>query len=503
MKEALHPILSCEEAASYEAALLKDEEAEWEAMNAAGRSLGQRLLEDFNESRALPDTPRLLLLLSKGHNSGDACLAADEILNILPNAEIRIYNLVEEADMRPLARKAYELIADRVSGADLDAIRNEPFQFCLDGLFGMQFKPPLRPDARELLDAVHANQNMDFRIAVDIPSGLGDENAFRADFTYATGIAKTPLFEKGNERYVGRIRYLDIGFFPGGIAGTDWDAPFLLTASILDGLRKFRPAHTDKKQQGHLFIIGGSKMMPGALLMTAKAAATAGLGLLTVFGPESVVPHLVGSLPEAMWVPWPETPGGGLALEGKEALLGKLRRADAVLIGPGMGREAETTQLIQSLVGEIDLPILLDADALLPPVIDVARSRPHDFGQVVLTPHAGEYQRIAQNLTPQKFSGKSGMIVVLKGPVTRIYSGDQCYVSTFGGPVLARGGSGDLLAGMLGARMTVRNADFARAACEAVAWHGLAAEEWARGRGTEGVRTTGLLDYLPEGLFYE
>lgn len=503
MKGSLHPILTCEAAADYEAAVLTDEDAEWEAMSRAGRSLGQRILLDYNEVRSLPPAPRILLLLGKGHNSGDACLAADEILKMVPDAEISLYLLAEEADMRPLTRRAYDLIADRAMMADEGMLESYPLEVCIDGLFGMQFRPPLREPARGILQGINGNPSVDLRAAVDIPSGLGDPDGFRADITYATGIAKAPIFEETNRERVGRIRYLDIGFFPEGGEPFREDAPFLLTPNLLRGIRSLRPAGSDKRSQGHLFLVAGSRNMPGAMLMCARAAATAGVGLLTVFGPESMVPYLVGHLPEAMWVPYPETPGGGLAMEGRREILRRLDRADAVVFGPGMGREPETAQLLDDILGEIRAPVLLDADAIQPGVVSAAVNRPKDYGPVVLTPHQGEYERICGRTGPREFARQTGAVLVLKGPMTRIFCGESCFVSPYGGPILARGGTGDLLAGMIGARLASSPEEVLRAACEGVVWHGRSADEWARERGSAGVRTTGLLDFLPEGLFYE
>ena len=169
-----------------------------------------------------------------------------------------------------------------------------------------------------------------------------------------------------------------------------------------------------------------------------------------------------------------------------------------------MGRETETRQLLCDVLKDLNIPALIDADALFPEVIEVAQSRLAAGGaQAVLTPHAGEFERISGGRSPEVFSQETGLVLVLKGPVTRVFFEGRTVYSPFGGPILARGGTGDLLAGMIGARLSIRGNDAFRAACEGVSWHGRAADEWARARGAVGVRTTGLLKYLPEGLLYE
>ncbi len=496
-----HPILSCEEALAFEDHLLGSEEEAWEAMTSAGTALGHRIFRDYNEVGPFPANPRILLLLGKGHNSGDACLSANVLLGHMPEAEVFIYTLSPEPDMRPLTRRAFNLIADRVRVAELEFVREETFDICLDGVFGMQFQPPLRDEARHLFQVVNANPYIHFRAAVDIPSGLGDGDAFRADLTYATGIAKQVVFNSEHAGKVGRLRYLDIGFFEEAEIVPSGQS--LLTVDVLSGIRGLRHPLSDKRQHGHLFVLAGSRQMPGAMLMCAQAAATAGVGLLTVFAPESVYSYLISSLPEAMWVPVPETPQGTIALESRLEILSRMDKATALVIGPGIGKDEETARLIEDLVRTVPVPVLLDADALQSEIVQAAANREPTKGEVILTPHAGEYRRIGNGESPESFVSESGLTMVLKGPLTRVYAGDRCIYSPFGGPVLARGGTGDLLSGIIGARLAKPAAKAMRAACEGVAWHGRAADEWARARGSTGVRTTGLLDFLPEGLLHE
>ncbi len=115
---------------------------------------------------------------------------------------------------------------------------------------------------------------------------------------------------------------------------------------------------------------------------------------------------------------------------------------------------------------------------------------------VVLSPHAGEYKRISGGRGLRDYTASIDGLVVLKGPVTQISEGRKIYRSLFGGPVLARGGSGDLLAGIIGAQLACFPEDALGATCRGVAWHGLAADALARKHGATAVRTTQLLDFL-------
>lgn len=504
-----YPILTCQESVEFEKRLLTGREAEWTAMNKAGRSLGRAALDDFCEvahmhSRA-HRKPRILVLVGKGHNGGDALLAADEIKHLRPEAEIHILPLVEKKDCRTLTRRAWDALESGGKAQVVTQLKiaNLDFEICIDGLLGMQFKPPLRDSAKQLLLAVNAHPAIRFRVAVDLPSGLGDPDAFQADFTYATGILKTPAIEPQHANKVGRLRYLDIGFFDELYTGPQQSGEEVLTPDVLARLRNWRPAVSDKRSYGHLFIVAGSRSMPGALLMNAMAALRSGAGLVTAFAPESVAAQLAAQLPEVMWVPWPETPGGGLALEGWHLLREKLPRANALLIGSGLGHELETRKLVEEIVAEAQTPIMLDADALFPSVLDVVAERGPNKGASIITPHAGEFKRLSDsdNATYDRealtwYAHKHDLIAVYKGPVTRVTDGRFVHASPFGGPVLARGGSGDILSGLIGGLLAQMPKEAFHAASAGVVWHGMAADLLARERGAVSVATTDLLPYL-------
>ena len=167
-----------------------------------------------------------------------------------------------------------------------------------------------------------------------------------------------------------------------------------------------------------------------------------------------------------------------------------------LLVHPGLGRQPETDALLCELVRNPAVPIVLDADALQPDVVGSA------LAPLVLTPHAGEYARIGGGDDLPGFCSKSKAVVVLKGPITRICQGGPATVfySPFGGPVLARGGSGDLLAGLIGGLLAQSPSEPLLAACRGAVWHGLAADALARSRGQTAVTSPQLLEFLPDVL---
>lgn len=479
---ASDPILSCAEARAFEAARFGGDEAlEWPAMQRAGRALAAAVLRDFLEIGGFPPAEgRVLVLAGKGHNAGDALLAAGELLKDFPGATVDVLFVFGERALRPLAARAWRELVQR--GGERVRVVAEPtdgrlYSLCLDGIFGFQFRPPVEPRVAAVIERINA-ASIRFRAAVDLPSA----ELFRADFTYATGIVKTPVLASAN---AGRVRYLDLGFFEPTCVAPDALAR-VLTPALLAPLAALRASQSDKRTYGHVGLVGGSRDFPGAILMAALAALRSGAGLVTAFVPESLAAAFAARAPEVMWVGWPETPAGGLALEGNHLLQGRRARLDALVIGPGLGREAETLALVRDIVVTSSVPVVLDADALQADIVGAG------LAARVLTPHAGEWVRVAGSVPDRA-------VVVLKGPVTRIQgggTGGPVYFSLAGGPVLARGGSGDLLAGLIGGLLAQTPADPMLAAARGTLWHGLAADALARAHGQTSVMTTQVLDYL-------
>ncbi len=529
----LPPILSCPEAAEFERAFFADDAArEWTAMQQAGRAVAEGILTDYAELGPWPQHARLLVLVGKGHNGGDALIAAQAILEKHPHAQAEIVFVFGPRALRPLAARAWrelqEAMGERVRviraaeigstvgrglrSAPLDiaasnrpGAESRPYHVAIDGVFGFQYRPPLDAAVAAIFSKVNA-LDIALRAAVDLPSGLDAPEAFRADFTYATGSVKTPVLTLPN---AGRVRFIDLGFFaesegrderparPDSSARTSEATRHhlcVITSSVLAPWKKLRPAQSDKRTYGHVFICGGSRRYPGAVLMSVRAALKSGAGLVTAMIPESLVPAFAAQVPEAIWLGWPETPDGGLALEGLHLWRENAARATALVLGPGLGREPETLALAEELARSATVPLVLDADALQPAIVHAAR------GPKILTPHTGELARIAGEAELLRFAAETKAVVVAKGPITRVCDGAKIFHNFTGGPVLARGGSGDVLAGLIGGLLAQHPRELALAACAGVYWHGAAADELARARGQVAVTTTELLEYLPTAL---
>lgn len=498
-----HPILSCAAAREWEAALLPDEAAEWEAMRRAGAAIARAVAEDFREFGGLPASGRVLVLAGKGHNGGDALLAARELLARAPELAVDVIALTAESRWRPLARRAWQLLEEsagaQVARIGLSEAAGRSYELCLDGFFGFQLRPPLDEATAGLITAVNRHPRIRVRAAVDLPSGLGEPSAqviCRADFTYATGAVKDPLLNAAAATSAGRIRYLDLGFFA---ANNPPARRRVVLPSVLAPLAQPRPAQSDKRSYGHLLVVGGSRSYPGAVLMTVQAALRSGTGLVTAFVPDFLAPEYAARFPEAMWVGCPVGPEGALGDGLVAAVAARRSRATAMVIGPGLGAAPETMGAVRELVAQSEVPVVLDADALRPEIFAAGTGR-----RLIATPHAGEFQRLGGGEDPTEIARRTGAVLVLKGPVTRIVVSGAGEVTMLhalaGGPVLARGGSGDILAGLIAGLAAQAPGDLVLAASRGVVWHGRAADLLARDRGQVAVQTTQLFDYLAPAL---
>jgi ADP-dependent NAD(P)H-hydrate dehydratase / NAD(P)H-hydrate epimerase len=489
-----HPILSTDQSREFEAGFFGgDERREWKAMLQAGEATADAALADFGETGAFPDAARVLVLAGKGNNAGDALIAARAVLERFPRASCDVIFIFGPRKLGPLAARSWRGLSEACRGRVRSSAASglsRRYDLCLDGIFGYQYRPPLPPEALTAIAAA-AQCEIRLRAAVDLPSGLGGTGAFRADFTYATGIVKSPIIDCAN---TGRPRYLDLGFFadePGD--GRDTGQRVILP-SILAPLSGLRSASADKRSQGHLAIVGGSNDLPGAVLMATLAALQSGVGLVTVFVPERLAAIYAARAPEAMWVGLPVTAAGGLSPRGLSKILKIAGRATAMAIGPGLGKDPKTHSLARAIVKASKIPLMIDADALQPDIVR-AGNAPR-----ILTPHAGELARIAKGEDLRTLCRSISAVVVAKGPMTRVSAGGAEFLSLHGGPVLSRGGSGDLLAGLTGGLLAQTPTDPMLAACRATVWHGTAADLLARARGQTAVEILQWLDFLAPAL---
>ena len=270
-----------------------------------------------------------------------------------------------------------------------------------------------------------------------------------------------------------------------------------------------RKKDANKGDFGHLFVLAGSSTMTGAAYLCAKAALVSGTGLITVGMPKSAWPILAVKLTEAMTLPLSETSAGSLGMNSFKDISKALKRADVLAIGPGLSQHLSTQRLIRKIISEIDIPMIIDADAInaLAGNLDILKKNPCVR---VITPHPGEMSRLLGEKTTavqknrrtlaKKFSCGYNMITVLKGSQTIVASPTgEIFVNTTGNPGMAKGGTGDVLTGIIAAFIAQGQNAF-EAAELAVYAHGLAADIAVKQTGQISLLATDIINALPEAF---
>ncbi len=263
-----------------------------------------------------------------------------------------------------------------------------------------------------------------------------------------------------------------------------------------------RAADAHKGDFGKILLLCGSKGYTGAAYLAAMGALRSGAGLVFLGVPESIYAIEAIKLNEAIVFSLPEE-DGKLSADAVPAILERLPKMDAVLIGPGLGQSNGVLQVVKAILEQADCPVVLDADGinLIAAHKDIVRGR---TAPTILTPHAGEFGRLGGNPEERTVAAEAmakdlGCILLLKGHHTVITDGGTTYINTTGNPGMAVGGSGDMLAGIITALLGQGIAPLEAAACGA--WlHGAAGDICAAEIGQYGMLPTDMLNVLPRLL---
>lgn len=269
-----------------------------------------------------------------------------------------------------------------------------------------------------------------------------------------------------------------------------------------------RVQESHKGSYGHLLAVAGSRRYRGAASLTAEGALRTGAGIVTLASVEPVLAAVTARLPECCLLPCQENEAGGISAQGADSLSEALQKATVLLMGPGLGNTADTRALVRRLVGEARGTVVLDADALNAAAALLAEGEPipRPAGSLILTPHPGEMSRLTGLTAAEIAADPAGIAaryaerwectLVLKGHRTLIAAPDgRMWQNTTGNAGLSRGGSGDVLAGMVSGLSACGLPAPEAAAC-AVWLHGAAADRTADRLGQYGMLPHDLLTDL-------
>jgi NAD(P)H-hydrate epimerase len=350
-------------------------------------------------------------------------------------------------------------------------------------------------------------------VAVDLPSGISadtgalDWPAARASLTVAFAAPKRGHVLPPACDQIGELVVAEIGIPAASLAAS---GPTLFLIEDRDAAEAFPPrgrgAH--KGDFGHVLVVAGSVGKTGAAVLAASGALRSGSGLLTVATPAPCLPVVAAARPELMTEPLAVTASGGLDPAGLKHLIALARERDAVVLGPGLGLDEATRELVRAFVGACPVPLVIDADglnALAPLEAETLQSLRREAA-TILTPHPGEMARLVGRPTaevqrdrPGAAAGlarDTGAIVVLKGERTLVAEPNgRAAIVPCGNPGMATGGTGDVLAGVAGALLARHGALLAATAAAFV--HGRAGDIAAELRGEEGMTAIDLAEALP------
>lgn len=452
-------------------------------------------------------TSRYLIFCGKGNNGGDGLVIARLLHGMKRATEVFIIEHSEKAsddftlNLQRLQKYTDVKVTHIRDKAEL-SIEREESTIIIDALLGTGLSKPVEGLLSDVID--HINVVAAPVIAIDVPSGLfcdekpSHKSIIRAVKTLPFQRPKLTFLFADFAPYVGDFEVLNIGLNEAFIESLPAQYFYLHEADVAQLLRP-RPKFSHKGTFGHALLLAGSKGKGGTAVMAARACLRSGAGLLTVQLPSDCVNIMQTALPEAM-----------VSVDEQAALISGFPRNtpfDAIGMGPGVGTENATAQVLKQLIQNAQSPMVLDADALnilaenrtwlsFLPALTVLTPHPKEFDRLT-APHTSDFERLKSCCD---FAQKHRVIVVLKGAHTAIVRPDRkVFFNSTGNAALAGGGSGDVLTGMILALLAQGYAP-EHAALIAVFVHGRAADMYVQDSSAHSMLATDLIELLPKAF---
>jgi ADP-dependent NAD(P)H-hydrate dehydratase / NAD(P)H-hydrate epimerase len=488
-------------------------------MERAGGAVAAFCLQQY------PAAARVVVLCGKGNNGGDGLVAARvlgaagrtvQVLLLGRAHEVKGETAVALRRLREASAADLHEVVDEVGLRGFGDVVNGA-ELLIDAVVGTGFKPPLRGIATALREMV---QRLGVPVvAVDLPSGwdadsMGEkcEGAFRADAVVTfTAPKMAHVFGQLTAKVFGAVVVAEIGSPEAAVqsgSGLTWTGASKVVAE------RARGANSNKGKFGHVLVVGGSYGKAGAPGMASLAGLRAGAGLVTAAVPKSILDTVARIAPELMLTPLAEGLKGAVSFKNLDAakLEALLNQITVLALGPGLSTEGDAPEFARHMVEKTTLPVVIDADALnaFAGKTDLLDGTGRTM---VLTPHPGEMARLA-GLTvkeveadrvglARRFATKHHLTLVLKGWRTLVAHPDgSIAVNTTGNPAMAKGGSGDILTGIVAAMLAQFPDDVARAVEAAVYLHGLAGDFAARAMDEHTVLATDTVTHLSDAFRY-
>jgi NAD(P)H-hydrate epimerase len=459
------------------------------------------------------------ILTGAGNNGGDGFILARHLWH--RGTEVQVIMLAAPGRLRGDARRAYDMArAYQVPMRSIStpqawartAVVLQQTSLIVDALLGTGLQRPAGGLYAEVIEAVNAVPKP--TVAVDIPSGLSADHGrvlgphICATHTVTFALPKRGLLTYPAAAAVGALHVVDIGIPKGAVEAEVIDVAMLQATDIRHILPQREP-NTHKGSHGHVLVVAGSVGKSGAAVLASQAALRSGAGIVTLAIPAGLNAAMEVQLTEVMTLPVAESPAGGMAATAFDTIEAFLPQVSSMIIGPGLGVNLETRQLVQRLLQRTHVPVVLDADALTvvadqPQMLQVCQA------PMILTPHPGELGRLlrmsaadiqADRLdVARDFVRDAGVHLILKGAHTVIYAPDgRRWINCTGNAAMATAGTGDVLAGLTGA-LLAQGLSPLQAAQAGVYLHGLAGDRVCTRLGPTGLIASDLIHELPHAM---
>jgi hydroxyethylthiazole kinase-like uncharacterized protein yjeF len=487
-------------------------------MENAGRSVA-----DVAEGEFGPVTRKLIYVLcGKGNNGGDGFVVARHLHS--RGGKVKVFLVARASNLKGDPKTNLAILQETIKKersstlqlydkAGASNLKKQPSpDLIIDALFGTGFSGAVKGEYEKIIRWMNGS---DARvIAVDVPSGVDADNgkvenvAVAADATVTMGLRKIGLLVYRGRECSGTVRVADIGI-PRIVYQRSGIRTWYVQRADVCSMLPRRPLRAHKHSVGKIFVLAGSRGLTGAAVMSCNSAMRAGAGAVVLGIPKSLLPVVSKKLTEVMPNPLEETDDQSVSGRAMPEITRLLSWSDLVVVGPGLGRNSETEEIILELIETIKKPVLIDADGLNALALDpklVKRRK----AETILTPHTGELSRItklpAEEIEQNRVdvarseSKALGCYLVLKGAPTVVGTprGDV-YINSTGNPGMATAGTGDVLTGAI-AGLWGQHISAAEAAVCGVYLHGLAGDLAKEKFGEMGLTATDIIEALPRAI---
>ena len=467
---------------------------------------------------------RIVILAGKGNNAGDGFVVARHLLNFNLNQEdyapVNIFLCYPPDSLKGDALTNFKIVNELFKSdyyeitSDVDRLNNlldtenEKILF-VDAVFGIGFTGELDDNIKNIFADISQYADKKFVIALDTPSGISSysiaDGCLKADVTIFMGVRKiNTMFYEGREAS-GKLHLVDIGIPYDRFDEFNNKNIFLFEKEDTCLEEAVRSINSHKYNNGKLFVLAGSEGFSGAAYLSAQSALRTGSGAVILGVPESLNPAMEAKTTEVITLPLKSEKY--LTNDSFDVVTKKVEWCDAVLLGPGIGRESVTMSFIRSVVKKFDKNFVIDADGIFAfkDHLDLLKK---EKCSIVLTPHFGEFANLlgisADDLKKdfiniaKKFASDYNVVLVLKNSPTIITDGNTVLVNSTGRENLATIGSGDVLSGIIASLVSqIKDVSLLNVAASGVYLHGYCGDKLYDSYGCSGTIAGDLIELIP------